>query len=156
MEHLAKQSMEITTTRTWSNVQHFCLFPPLGRHQVMSRGKWTSEICTPLPASPSITQPFYQVVVTRCVMMTIATTKYLWYDDPLCLYAAGTLPGNEPYQDVDVDLDKIYERKPRPLCPPHLISLLFLAKIFRMTSFNISLQVSCNCFLKICNILIMP
>ena len=27
--------------------------------------------------------------------------------------------------DVDVDVDGVYERRPRPLCPPHLITLRF-------------------------------
>ena len=25
--------------------------------------------------------------------------------------------------DVDVDVDGVYERRPRPLCPPHVITL---------------------------------
>jgi len=29
------------------------------------------------------------------------------------------------FVDVDVDVDGVYERKPRPLCPPHLITLRF-------------------------------
>jgi len=29
------------------------------------------------------------------------------------------------YVDVDVNVDGVYERRPRPLCPPHLITLQF-------------------------------
>ena len=29
------------------------------------------------------------------------------------------------FQDIDVDVDGVYERRPRPLCPPHLITLRF-------------------------------
>jgi len=28
-------------------------------------------------------------------------------------------------QTVDVDVDGVYERRPRPLCPPHLTTLQF-------------------------------
>jgi len=31
----------------------------------------------------------------------------------------------------DVDIERIHWRRPKPLCPPHLITLQFLAKILR-------------------------
>jgi len=37
---------------------------------------------------------------------------------------------------LDVDVDGVYERMPRPLCPPHLITLQFnyIAKILHINT----------------------
>jgi len=35
------------------------------------------------------------------------------------------LPYFIPFLDVDVDVVGVYERRPRPVCPPHLITLQF-------------------------------
>ena len=57
----------------------------------------------------------------------------------------------------DVDVDGVYERRPRPLCPPHLITLRFnnMLRFFIQTlaTTSGSLQL---CFKIIHNILIMP
>jgi len=59
--------------------------------------------------------------------------------------------------DVDEDVDGVYERRPRPLCPLHLITLRFNYMlrffIYTLATTSGSLQL---CFEIIHNILIMP
>jgi len=74
------------------------------------------------------------------LMKTPSVIKYYWH----WRWSKGSRD-----HDVDVDVERVYELRPKPLCPPHLITSQYYFCYDSSYKNWLRLPVPCNCALKL-------